>query len=163
MLFMWGKKYLQNFGLTLCFRQKTNVWKCSSISLQQLPSGGSWHGVCLNKLCIPSFCFRTLGEQQAAMLSGKSSGQPSESGSIAITPTYMDSPRKVKTFWCVFSYHFYISICQIIEGYFSKHMATSYYILLSNPARTGPGPRMLLRLCAQGCKKRLGHSHPSIL
>uniref|UniRef100_A0A663M9I4 DEP domain-containing protein n=1 Tax=Athene cunicularia TaxID=194338 RepID=A0A663M9I4_ATHCN len=37
---------------------------------------------------------KTLGEQQAAMLSGKSSGQPSESGSIAITPTYMDSPRK---------------------------------------------------------------------
>uniref|UniRef100_A0A8C3ESP1 GATOR1 complex protein DEPDC5 n=1 Tax=Corvus moneduloides TaxID=1196302 RepID=A0A8C3ESP1_CORMO len=40
---------------------------------------------------------KTLGEQQAAMLSGKSSGQPSESGNIAITPTYMDSPRKVKT------------------------------------------------------------------
>uniref|UniRef100_A0A8C5X9S2 GATOR1 complex protein DEPDC5 n=1 Tax=Malurus cyaneus samueli TaxID=2593467 RepID=A0A8C5X9S2_9PASS len=39
---------------------------------------------------------KTLGEQQAAMLSGKSSGQPSESGNIAITPTYMDSPRKVK-------------------------------------------------------------------
>uniref|UniRef100_A0A8C0VP16 DEP domain containing 5, GATOR1 subcomplex subunit n=1 Tax=Cyanistes caeruleus TaxID=156563 RepID=A0A8C0VP16_CYACU len=38
---------------------------------------------------------KTLGEQQAAMLSGKSSGQPSESGNIAITPTYMDSPRKV--------------------------------------------------------------------
>ncbi|XP_021268863.1 DEP domain-containing protein 5 isoform X6 [Numida meleagris] len=38
---------------------------------------------------------KSLGEQQAAMLSGKSSGQPSESGSIAITPTYMDSPRKV--------------------------------------------------------------------
>ncbi|XP_075575471.1 GATOR1 complex protein DEPDC5 isoform X12 [Pelecanus crispus] len=38
---------------------------------------------------------KTLGEQQAAVLSGKSSGQPSESGSIAITPTYMDSPRKV--------------------------------------------------------------------
>ncbi|XP_068887255.1 GATOR1 complex protein DEPDC5 isoform X10 [Aphelocoma coerulescens] len=37
---------------------------------------------------------KTLGEQQAAMLSGKSSGQPSESGNIAITPTYMDSPRK---------------------------------------------------------------------
>uniref|UniRef100_A0A663EF88 GATOR1 complex protein DEPDC5 n=1 Tax=Aquila chrysaetos chrysaetos TaxID=223781 RepID=A0A663EF88_AQUCH len=80
---------------------------------------------------------KTLGEQQAAMLSGKSSGQPSESGSIAITPTYMDSPRKVKTFWSVFSYHFYIRISQIIEGCFSKHMATSYYILLSNPARTG--------------------------
>uniref|UniRef100_A0A8C3LBX1 GATOR1 complex protein DEPDC5 n=1 Tax=Chrysolophus pictus TaxID=9089 RepID=A0A8C3LBX1_CHRPC len=41
---------------------------------------------------------KSLGEQQAAMLSGKSSGQPSESGSIAITPTYMDSPRKVKHF-----------------------------------------------------------------
>uniref|UniRef100_A0A8B9GIT2 GATOR1 complex protein DEPDC5 n=1 Tax=Amazona collaria TaxID=241587 RepID=A0A8B9GIT2_9PSIT len=49
---------------------------------------------------------KTLGEQQAAMLSGKSSGQPSESGSIAITPTYMDSPRKVRAFWsmyCVYS------------------------------------------------------------
>uniref|UniRef100_A0A8C9LAH5 GATOR1 complex protein DEPDC5 n=1 Tax=Pavo cristatus TaxID=9049 RepID=A0A8C9LAH5_PAVCR len=42
---------------------------------------------------------KSLGEQQAAMLSGKSSGQPSESGSIAITPTYMDSPRKVKQLW----------------------------------------------------------------
>uniref|UniRef100_A0A8C3G0I1 GATOR1 complex protein DEPDC5 n=1 Tax=Chrysemys picta bellii TaxID=8478 RepID=A0A8C3G0I1_CHRPI len=38
---------------------------------------------------------KTLGEQQAAMLSGKSSAQPAESGSIAITPTYVDSPRKV--------------------------------------------------------------------
>uniref|UniRef100_A0A8D0HE84 GATOR1 complex protein DEPDC5 n=1 Tax=Sphenodon punctatus TaxID=8508 RepID=A0A8D0HE84_SPHPU len=38
---------------------------------------------------------KTLGEQQAAMLAGKSSVQPSESGSIAITPTYVDSPRKV--------------------------------------------------------------------
>uniref|UniRef100_A0A8C3TDZ3 DEP domain-containing protein n=1 Tax=Chelydra serpentina TaxID=8475 RepID=A0A8C3TDZ3_CHESE len=38
---------------------------------------------------------KTLGEQQAAMLAGKSSAQPAESGSIAITPTYVDSPRKV--------------------------------------------------------------------
>uniref|UniRef100_A0A8C2TM73 GATOR1 complex protein DEPDC5 n=1 Tax=Coturnix japonica TaxID=93934 RepID=A0A8C2TM73_COTJA len=44
---------------------------------------------------------KSLGEQQTAVLSGKSSGQPSESGSIAITPTYMDSPRKVRHF-CVF-------------------------------------------------------------
>uniref|UniRef100_A0A8C3KP61 DEP domain-containing protein n=1 Tax=Calidris pygmaea TaxID=425635 RepID=A0A8C3KP61_9CHAR len=47
---------------------------------------------------------KTLGEQQAAMLSGKSSGQPSESGSIAITPTFMDSPRKVKTSLSFFNY-----------------------------------------------------------
>ncbi|XP_075023514.1 GATOR1 complex protein DEPDC5 isoform X10 [Calonectris borealis] len=45
---------------------------------------------------------KTLGEQQAAMLSGKSSGQPSESGSIAITPTYMDSPRKDGAFFMDF-------------------------------------------------------------
>ncbi|XP_067406142.1 GATOR1 complex protein DEPDC5 isoform X9 [Emydura macquarii macquarii] len=38
---------------------------------------------------------KTLGEQQAAMLAGKSSAQPAESGNIAITPTYVDSPRKV--------------------------------------------------------------------
>uniref|UniRef100_A0A8C3T734 GATOR1 complex protein DEPDC5 n=1 Tax=Chelydra serpentina TaxID=8475 RepID=A0A8C3T734_CHESE len=42
---------------------------------------------------------KTLGEQQAAMLAGKSSAQPAESGSIAITPTYVDSPRKVTTLW----------------------------------------------------------------
>uniref|UniRef100_A0A8B9CCN9 GATOR1 complex protein DEPDC5 n=1 Tax=Anser brachyrhynchus TaxID=132585 RepID=A0A8B9CCN9_9AVES len=45
---------------------------------------------------------KTLGEQQAAMLSGKSSGQPSDSGSIAITPTYMDSPRKDGAFFMDF-------------------------------------------------------------
>uniref|UniRef100_A0A8C3KUM5 GATOR1 complex protein DEPDC5 n=1 Tax=Calidris pygmaea TaxID=425635 RepID=A0A8C3KUM5_9CHAR len=45
---------------------------------------------------------KTLGEQQAAMLSGKSSGQPSESGSIAITPTFMDSPRKDGAFFMDF-------------------------------------------------------------
>uniref|UniRef100_A0A8C3LBY2 GATOR1 complex protein DEPDC5 n=1 Tax=Chrysolophus pictus TaxID=9089 RepID=A0A8C3LBY2_CHRPC len=45
---------------------------------------------------------KSLGEQQAAMLSGKSSGQPSESGSIAITPTYMDSPRKDGAFFMDF-------------------------------------------------------------
>lgn len=46
---------------------------------------------------FPHLYFRTLGEQQAAMLAGKSSAQPTESGSIAITPTYMDSPRKVNS------------------------------------------------------------------
>uniref|UniRef100_A0A8D0EYP4 GATOR1 complex protein DEPDC5 n=1 Tax=Strix occidentalis caurina TaxID=311401 RepID=A0A8D0EYP4_STROC len=59
---------------------------------------------------------KTLGEQQAAMLSGKSSGQASESGSIAITPTYMDSPRKVKTFWSFFSSYFYVSIDQSVPA-----------------------------------------------
>ncbi|KAG8146440.1 putative DEP domain-containing protein, partial [Naja naja] len=38
---------------------------------------------------------RILGEQQAAALAGKTSVQPAETGSIAMTPTYMDSPRKV--------------------------------------------------------------------
>ncbi|XP_026572887.1 GATOR complex protein DEPDC5 isoform X2 [Pseudonaja textilis] len=38
---------------------------------------------------------RILGEQQAAVLAGKTSIQPAETGSIAMTPTYMDSPRKV--------------------------------------------------------------------
>uniref|UniRef100_A0A8C3V610 GATOR1 complex protein DEPDC5 n=1 Tax=Catharus ustulatus TaxID=91951 RepID=A0A8C3V610_CATUS len=45
---------------------------------------------------------KTLGEQQAGILSGKSSGQPSESGNIAITPTYMDSPRKDGAFFMDF-------------------------------------------------------------
>uniref|UniRef100_A0A8C2YCB3 GATOR1 complex protein DEPDC5 n=1 Tax=Coturnix japonica TaxID=93934 RepID=A0A8C2YCB3_COTJA len=45
---------------------------------------------------------KSLGEQQTAVLSGKSSGQPSESGSIAITPTYMDSPRKDGAFFMDF-------------------------------------------------------------
>uniref|UniRef100_A0A7M4E978 GATOR1 complex protein DEPDC5 n=1 Tax=Crocodylus porosus TaxID=8502 RepID=A0A7M4E978_CROPO len=45
---------------------------------------------------------KTLGEQQAAMLAGKSSGQSTESGSIAITPTYMDSPRKDGAFFMEF-------------------------------------------------------------
>uniref|UniRef100_A0A2K5QZI4 GATOR1 complex protein DEPDC5 n=1 Tax=Cebus imitator TaxID=2715852 RepID=A0A2K5QZI4_CEBIM len=38
---------------------------------------------------------KCLGEQQAAVHGGKSSVQPAESGSVAMTPTYMDSPRKV--------------------------------------------------------------------
>ncbi|XP_070618565.1 GATOR1 complex protein DEPDC5 isoform X5 [Erythrolamprus reginae] len=38
---------------------------------------------------------RILEEQQAAALAGKTSAQPAETGSIAMTPTYMDSPRKV--------------------------------------------------------------------
>ncbi|XP_058014083.1 GATOR complex protein DEPDC5 isoform X8 [Ahaetulla prasina] len=38
---------------------------------------------------------RILGEQQAAALAGKTSVQPAETGSIAMTPTYLDSPRKV--------------------------------------------------------------------
>ncbi|XP_060468598.1 GATOR1 complex protein DEPDC5 isoform X7 [Panthera onca] len=38
---------------------------------------------------------KCLGEQQAAVHSGKSSSQPAESSSVAMTPTYVDSPRKV--------------------------------------------------------------------
>ncbi|XP_054531682.1 GATOR1 complex protein DEPDC5 isoform X16 [Pan troglodytes] len=38
---------------------------------------------------------KCLGEQQAAVHGGKSSAQSAESGSVAMTPTYMDSPRKV--------------------------------------------------------------------
>ncbi|XP_063459490.1 GATOR1 complex protein DEPDC5 isoform X8 [Pan paniscus] len=38
---------------------------------------------------------KCLGEQQAAVHGGKSSAQSAESSSIAMTPTYMDSPRKV--------------------------------------------------------------------
>ncbi|XP_071066002.1 GATOR1 complex protein DEPDC5 isoform X11 [Dasypus novemcinctus] len=38
---------------------------------------------------------KCLGEQQAAGHGGKSSIQPTESGSVAMTPTYVDSPRKV--------------------------------------------------------------------
>ncbi|KAM6423217.1 GATOR1 complex protein DEPDC5 isoform 3-T3 [Liasis olivaceus] len=41
---------------------------------------------------------KVLGDQQAAALAGKSSVQPAESGSVAMTPTYMDSPRKDGTF-----------------------------------------------------------------
>uniref|UniRef100_I3N8R2 DEP domain containing 5, GATOR1 subcomplex subunit n=1 Tax=Ictidomys tridecemlineatus TaxID=43179 RepID=I3N8R2_ICTTR len=39
---------------------------------------------------------KCLGEQQAALHSGKSSTQSAESSSVAMTPTYVDSPRKVK-------------------------------------------------------------------
>ncbi|XP_057348356.1 GATOR complex protein DEPDC5 isoform X13 [Manis pentadactyla] len=38
---------------------------------------------------------KCLGEQQTAGHGGKSSSQPAESSSVAMTPTYMDSPRKV--------------------------------------------------------------------
>uniref|UniRef100_A0A1D5QLB0 GATOR1 complex protein DEPDC5 n=2 Tax=Macaca TaxID=9539 RepID=A0A1D5QLB0_MACMU len=38
---------------------------------------------------------KCLGEQQAAVHGGKSSAQSAESSSVAMTPTYMDSPRKV--------------------------------------------------------------------
>ncbi|XP_026538687.1 GATOR complex protein DEPDC5-like [Notechis scutatus] len=45
---------------------------------------------------------RILGEQQAAALAGKTSIQPAETSSIAMTPTYMDSPRKDGTFFMEF-------------------------------------------------------------
>ncbi|XP_029142711.1 GATOR complex protein DEPDC5, partial [Protobothrops mucrosquamatus] len=45
---------------------------------------------------------RILGEQQAAAFAGKSCAQPAESGSITMTPTYMDSPRKDGTFFMEF-------------------------------------------------------------
>ncbi|XP_015985038.2 GATOR complex protein DEPDC5 isoform X4 [Rousettus aegyptiacus] len=38
---------------------------------------------------------KCLGEQQAAVHGGKSSAQPGESSSVTMTPTYVDSPRKV--------------------------------------------------------------------
>ncbi|XP_045647395.1 GATOR complex protein DEPDC5 isoform X8 [Ursus americanus] len=38
---------------------------------------------------------KCLGEQQAAVHGAKSSSQPAESSSVAMTPTYVDSPRKV--------------------------------------------------------------------
>ncbi|KAM8814299.1 GATOR1 complex protein DEPDC5 isoform 4-T6 [Rhynchonycteris naso] len=38
---------------------------------------------------------KCLGDQQAAVHGGKSSAQPAESSSVAMTPTYVDSPRKV--------------------------------------------------------------------
>lgn len=44
-------------------------------------------------MCFPSF--RSLGEQQTTV-HGKSSTQPAENSSVAMTPTYVDSPRKVK-------------------------------------------------------------------
>ncbi|XP_066466130.1 GATOR1 complex protein DEPDC5 [Tiliqua scincoides] len=37
---------------------------------------------------------KTLGEQQAAGLAGRSTIQPAESSSVAMTPTFLDSPRK---------------------------------------------------------------------
>lgn len=37
---------------------------------------------------------RSLGEQQTSV-HGKSSTQPAENSSVAMTPTYVDSPRKV--------------------------------------------------------------------
>ncbi|XP_075852839.1 GATOR1 complex protein DEPDC5 isoform X11 [Microcebus murinus] len=38
---------------------------------------------------------KCLGEQQAAVHGGKSSTQPAESSSVAMTPTHVDSPRKM--------------------------------------------------------------------
>ncbi|XP_013375806.1 PREDICTED: DEP domain-containing protein 5 isoform X7 [Chinchilla lanigera] len=45
---------------------------------------------------------KCLGEQQAAVHGGKSSAQPAESGSVAMTPTYVDSPRKDGAFFMEF-------------------------------------------------------------
>nr|XP_016794533.1 GATOR complex protein DEPDC5 isoform X13 [Pan troglodytes] len=45
---------------------------------------------------------KCLGEQQAAVHGGKSSAQSAESGSVAMTPTYMDSPRKDGAFFMEF-------------------------------------------------------------
>lgn len=42
---------------------------------------------------------KCLGEQQTAVHGGKSSSQPAESSSVAMTPTYMDSPRKDGAFF----------------------------------------------------------------
>uniref|UniRef100_A0A8C3Y8J7 GATOR1 complex protein DEPDC5 n=1 Tax=Catharus ustulatus TaxID=91951 RepID=A0A8C3Y8J7_CATUS len=82
---------------------------------------------------------KTLGEQQAGILSGKSSGQPSESGNIAITPTYMDSPRKVRASWPFFSCCFYIRIPQIIKDISLStwlHHTTSYSVIHSQQCST---------------------------
>ncbi|XP_035869585.1 GATOR complex protein DEPDC5 isoform X11 [Phyllostomus discolor] len=45
---------------------------------------------------------KCLGEQQAAVHSGKSSTQSAESSSVAMTPTYVDSPRKDGAFFTEF-------------------------------------------------------------
>uniref|UniRef100_A0A8C5ZWA9 GATOR1 complex protein DEPDC5 n=1 Tax=Marmota marmota marmota TaxID=9994 RepID=A0A8C5ZWA9_MARMA len=45
---------------------------------------------------------KCLGEQQAALHSGKSSTQSAESISVAMTPTYVDSPRKDGAFFMEF-------------------------------------------------------------
>ncbi|XP_045682730.1 GATOR complex protein DEPDC5 isoform X3 [Phyllostomus hastatus] len=45
---------------------------------------------------------KCLGEQQAAVHSGKSSTQSAESSSVAMTPTYVDSPRKDAAFFTEF-------------------------------------------------------------
>ncbi|XP_006747759.2 GATOR complex protein DEPDC5 isoform X1 [Leptonychotes weddellii] len=45
---------------------------------------------------------KCLGEQQAAVLGAKSSSQPAESSSVAMTPTYVDSPRKDGAFFMEF-------------------------------------------------------------
>ncbi|XP_011893366.1 PREDICTED: DEP domain-containing protein 5 isoform X7 [Cercocebus atys] len=45
---------------------------------------------------------KCLGEQQAAVHGGKSSTQSAESSSVAMTPTYMDSPRKDGAFFMEF-------------------------------------------------------------
>ncbi|XP_044897134.1 GATOR complex protein DEPDC5 isoform X9 [Felis catus] len=45
---------------------------------------------------------KCMGEQQAAVHSGKSSSQPAESSSVAMTPTYVDSPRKDGAFFMEF-------------------------------------------------------------
>uniref|UniRef100_A0A287CXQ1 GATOR1 complex protein DEPDC5 n=1 Tax=Ictidomys tridecemlineatus TaxID=43179 RepID=A0A287CXQ1_ICTTR len=45
---------------------------------------------------------KCLGEQQAALHSGKSSTQSAESSSVAMTPTYVDSPRKDGAFFMEF-------------------------------------------------------------
>ncbi|XP_077016564.1 GATOR1 complex protein DEPDC5 isoform X7 [Tamandua tetradactyla] len=45
---------------------------------------------------------KCLGEQQTAGYGGKSSAQPAESSSVAMTPTYVDSPRKDGAFFMEF-------------------------------------------------------------
>ncbi|XP_040859564.1 GATOR complex protein DEPDC5 isoform X2 [Ochotona curzoniae] len=45
---------------------------------------------------------KCLGEQQVAVLGGKSTAQPAESSSVAMTPTYVDSPRKDGAFFMEF-------------------------------------------------------------
>ncbi|XP_070618563.1 GATOR1 complex protein DEPDC5 isoform X3 [Erythrolamprus reginae] len=76
---------------------------------------------------------RILEEQQAAALAGKTSAQPAETGSIAMTPTYMDSPRKDGTFFMEFVrsprtaslFHTQVSVDQSVPGTLEGSTATN--------------------------------------
>lgn len=83
------------WGLTKRKSMFRRCWQQSCLRFVVVNVGPSPGGSEQGPPCVFPPC-RCLGEQQAAVHGGKSSAPPAESSGVAMTPTYVDSPRKVK-------------------------------------------------------------------